>query len=69
MLAVFSLTYQLWLQGKYWSLYEDVARACLNTPNDKDLPTLLQDIAATHPSDIGERLSVRPSGTTRNSQP
>jgi hypothetical protein len=69
MLAVFSLTHQLWLHGKYWHLYEDVARACLKTPDDKDLPALLQDIAATHPSDIGDRLSVRPPRTTRNSQP
>ena len=60
-MAMFLLRHQLKLNDSYWRLYEDVARACLNNSEDRDLRALLCDIAATHPAEIGVRTLYRDS--------
>jgi hypothetical protein len=72
--AMFLLRHQLKLNDRYWRLYEDIARSCLNNPKDSELRALLCDIAATHPAEIGVRTLCRdfeltPKTASRSSDP
>lgn len=51
--TVILLRHRLKLSNSYWKLYEDIARACLQ---GEDRLELLQDVAITHPAEIGDRI-------------